>query len=466
MKRKLACLLLAWAAVASAQEAAKEPTGGITVALLEEIQNSLTADVHSRFALNALAQMDAKKIAPDWNRMRAVDTHFSHTLPPQKITDQKASGRCWIFAGLNILRPVAAKKLNMDDFEFSENYLFFYDKLEKANLFLEAIRRTRERPLNDRMVEFLFRNPIDDGGQWTSLVELIRKYGVVPLDVMPETYSSVNTATFNHTLSMKLREKALAIRRSAADADTAAIKLQALKEVYRILALNLGLPPKTFSWRSEDRKKKLGAFKTYTPLEFYQETTAADLDNYFALYSIANRPYDRLFQIELDKTMYDRPNLTFVNTSIDTLKLLARASILDNEPVWFGCDMTQDVFRDSGLMMPGIYDYAAIYGLDFTLSRADMFESYAISANHAMLLCGVDIVDGQVRKWLVENSWGEQIGKKGYLHMLDEWFGHFVLMIIVHKNFIPPRLLALYQTEPEVLPPWDPMYRAVTLERP
>jgi bleomycin hydrolase len=437
---------------------------GISPKMLEDLRTACPADAHFRATQNALAQTDGRKLTPDWQKINSVDPLFSTRLKDQKITDQKSSGRCWMFSALNILRPVAETSLKCGDFEFSQNYLFFYDKLEKANLFLESIIKLKDKPFTDRYMEFLLRQPVQDGGNWLGFIELVKKYGVVPKEVMPETYSSSNSGTVNMVLGMRLRQYALRLRNETTPERIADVKLQALKDVYKILGMNFGLPPSSFSWRYEGEDKKVTAPKTYTPQQFYREVVNEALDDYYALYSIPTLPFDRKYEIDLDKAVYDRPNMYFVNCALETIKDLARKCLLANQPVWFGCDVGQEMNGETGVMMPDAYDYASLYGMDLSMSRKELFETYSSTPNHNMVFTGVDIVDDKPVKWLVENSWGDKSGKKGFLSMTDAWFDKYVQVIVVHKKYIPDKTLALFDTKPEMLPPWDPMFKMLLME--
>jgi bleomycin hydrolase len=436
----------------------------ITPELLSEMKEACTPDAAFKSVQNSLAQVESSKVAADLQKMNSVDSHFSNKLPDEAVTEQDATGRCWMFSALNIFRRAAAQRLKSEEFEFSQNYLFFYDKLEKSNVFLEAIIRTRKLPSTDRGVEWLMRNTVQDGGNWLGFVELVRKYGVVPKDVMPETFSSSNSQGVDSVLALRLKVAAVRIRAAQNDAEIASLRLQALKDAYRILALNFGIPPTQFKWRYEDKDKKLTPFATYTPQQFYHEVVNDALDDYLALYSIPTLPFYKRYEIDLDKAVEDRPNMNFVNCPLDTLKGLAKACLLDNRPVWFGCAVEQESVRDRGLMMPGIYDYESMYHMDLQLSRKELFETYSSTPDHNMVFTGIDLTDGRPVKWLVENSWGEKPGKKGYFVMTDDWFDRYVQVIVVQRKYIPAPLLSVFGTKPETLPPWDPMMRALGYE--
>jgi len=457
--KKSFCLIIIFI-ISVALYGIKKENNGISQEMLEEIEASFKMNMHVKFAQNALAEIDARKIVLNREKTISVDPYFSNKLESQDITNQESTGRCWMFAGLNILRPFAAKKLNLKNIEFSENYLFFYDKLEKANMFLEEIIKTKNKPLDDRHVEFLIKHPISDGGQWVGMRELIKKYGLVPKDVMPETYSSSHSRTMNRVLGLKLREYALKLRKIKNIKKARRVKVQALKDVYKILVINFGNPTRSFLWRYKDKDKKITSLKRYTPKEFYKEVVNVKLDDYLALYSIPTRDYGKLYEIDLDKSVYDRPNLKFVNCKIETLKEIAKKSILDKQPVWFGCDVGKESFSKKGLMIPAIYDYESLYNMKFKLTRKELFETFSNNPTHAMVLTGVDIVNNKVKKWLVENSWGKKACKNGYYHMMDEWFGYYVQEIVVHKKYIPENIIKIFKTKATLLPPWDPMFRS------
>jgi len=432
---------------------------GLSPSLLRELRSSCPDDGAFRSAYNALSQNDGAKITLNRDRINTIDDYYSNRLKDEAVTDQKSSGRCWMFSGLNTLRPSARKSLGISEIEFSESYIFFYDKLEKANVYLEAMARYRDRPISDRIVEFLFREPVQDGGNWLGFIELIKKYGVVPKEVMPETFSSSNSGQVNHVLNVRLRQYGLRIRGAKDEREIAGLRAQALKDVYKILALNFGLPPQQFPWRYEKSDKSLSPLRNYTPQEFFKQYVSIDLDDYVALYSIPTLPFYAKYEIELDKAVEDRPTMYFVNVPLDRLKSLALAMILHSEPVWFGCDVGKESNIDSGTLTTDINDYGSLYGMDFTMSREELFQTYQSIPTHNMVLLGVDTVAGRPGKWLVENSWGEKAGKKGYLRMTDDWFDKYVQIAVIKKEFLQKDILGVLDQHPTRLPPWDPMFR-------
>jgi bleomycin hydrolase len=435
---------------------------GITPDMLKELQ-SMNLNNEQKAIQNVLTQNDGNKISLNWDKIREIDPYFSLRLKDQKITDQKATGRCWLFAGLNLLRPLAAKKLKCPDFEFSQNYNYFYEKLEKAYLFLESIIKTKDKPYTDRYIEFLFKQNIQDGQNWVGYVELIKKYGVVPKDVMPETYSSSNSGHVSQALAQKLKQYALKIRNEK-DADkTEELKISAMKDVYKILTINFGVPPKSFEWRYENSDKKIIQIKPLTPQEFYKEIVNENLDDFFALYSVPVLPFNKKYEIELDRILNDKNDMYFVNIPLETMKELTKKCILDSIPVLFGCDVGKESSWENGVMADNLYDYGDLYNLDFNLSRKELFETYSSIPTHNMVFTGIDILNGKIKKWLVENSWGDGKGKRGYFYMSNEWFDKYVQVVVLNKKYIPKEIQDIFKTKSEMLPPWDPMMKVLNM---
>ncbi|GBE28802.1 aminopeptidase C [bacterium BMS3Bbin03] len=436
--------------------------GALTPKMIQTFRESFKLNAHTRAVMNAVTRNDVSKLALNRRMLTGYDSLFSHRIKTGAITNQKRSGRCWLFAGLNILRPVVRKKLDTKHFEFSESYPFFWDKMEKANFFLESIIKTRKRDLSDRKVEFLLKHPFPDGGQWNFVVALIEKYGVVPGSIMPESRQSSNTGLMNRLVSRKLRKDAAVLRQMSQKGERVpklrARKTEMLGEIYHILALNFGVPPTQFRWRYKDKNGNLSKTKTYTPQEFFHQVVDVNLNDYVSLYNCPTHPYNKLFQISLDRNMANYSDLTFININIDSLKAFTRRSILADEPVWFGCDVGKESDIGRGILAPAIYDYSDIYGVNFKLTKKERILYHDSVPTHAMVFTGVDIANGKPVKWLVENSWGAKAGSKGYLIMFDKWFNDYVYEVVINKKYLPPSVLALLKTRPVVLPPWDPMY--------
>lgn len=430
---------------------------------IASFQHSFRSNPAYRVVQNAVTQTSVDDIALNREVITSIDHSFSTTLDDWSVTHQKRSGRCWMFAGLNLCRPGAMAKMNLKSFEFSQNYLLFWDKLEKANYFLEAILETAERPADERTVHWLLGNLLSDGGQWNMFVNLIRKYGVVPKSAMPETESSSNTMSMNAILKMKLREAARTLRDAIAKGATAdearEIKQRVLTVIYRILAIHLGTPPMTFDWQWLDKERAFHRDGTLTPQEFAARYITLPLDDYVCLVHDPRdtSPYGRTFTVEYLGNVWDGGITRYLNVEIDVLKDIAMRTLLDGEPVWFGCDVGKMMRRDLGLWDAQLFDYESVYDTAFTLTKAERLVYRQTQMTHAMLFTGVDVVDGRPRRWRVENSWGEDNGQKGFYLMNDSWFDEYLFEIAARQSYLPASLRAALEEPPIVLPAWDPM---------
>ncbi len=442
---------------------AQDDNGSITKPMLEKIQLQFKKSGYSPAILNAVTSNDVRKLALNRENLGRIDTYFAHKIEVDGITNQKSSGRCWLFSGLNVLRSKVIKKYNLKKFEFSQDYCFFWDQLEKSNLFLEAIIENRSLKMKDRKIEWLFRHPISDGGVWNMVVDIVEKYGLVPTEAMPESYNSNNTRTMNRLLQRKLREDGLILRRMYAKkkklSDLRKAKSKMLAEIYRMLVINLGEPPKEFTWRYEDKNGELSKSRNFTPMEFYHEILNIDLHDYVMLMNDPTREYYKLYEIKYDRNMYDKPNWTFVNLPTEKLKEFAKRSILNDEPMYFSCDVGKQLNRKDGILSLKNYDYESIYGIKFGMDKKDRILTFDSGSSHAMALVGVDTsANGAPTKWLLENSWGKSAGYNGYLVMTDKWFDEYMFRLVVPKKFVTPDVLVVLRQKPIELQPWDPMF--------
>lgn len=438
-------------------------TSAISPELLEEIRSSVKMDATMKAARNAVTNNDIKKLTYNRQLSASIDHFFKYRVKVKGITNQKSSGRCWLFTSLNVLRPKVIEKYNMKEFFFSENYSFFWDQFEKANLFLEGIIATREKDIDDREVQWLFKNPIQDGGVWNYAVDLIEKYGLVPRGVMCETYHSENTGTMTRLLKRKLREHGIRLRQmhegGASFAQLRQKKVEFLKEIYRMLVINLGEPPEKFTWRYEDADGNISQPKTYTPQQFYKEFVGINLSDYVQFMNDPSREYYKLYEIQYDRNMADGANWVFINLPTDEIKKFAKKSILNNEAMYFSCDVGKQLDRDLGVLAPGVYDYESLYGVKFDMSKKERILTFDSGSTHGMALIGFDVSqDGKVTKWLLENSWGESAGHQGYLTMTDDWFDEYMFRLVVNKKYVPEDVLKILKQKPIVLPPWDRMF--------
>lgn len=446
-------------ATASAQNA---QDGGITPEMLERISEGYTGTPEQKAVRNALSSNPVSALAVNADNLAMMDTHFSDVVRTEGITDQKSSGRCWLFTGLNVLRAKMIEQYGLGDFYLSQNYLFFYDQLEKSNLFLQAIIDTRDLPWDDRTVDWLFRNPLSDGGQFTGVSNLIMKYGMVPAEIMPETYSANNTSQMASLIKRKLREYALEIRENAGMKDKALAerKEQMLSEVYRMLVCFLGQPPVSFEWTMRDAEGNVLSTKQYTPQSFYAEYIGEDLeDNYIMVMNDPSREYGKVYEIEYDRHVYDGHNWLYINLPIERIKEMAIASIKGGCAMYFSCDVGKFLDSRRGTLNLDNFDYESLMRTTFGMDKADRVRTYDSGSTHAMTLIAVDI-DGQGApvKWMVENSWGPSAGYQGKLIMTDEWFEEYMFRVVVEKRFVPADILDMMKQQPIKLPPWDPMF--------
>ncbi|MBR6054293.1 MAG: C1 family peptidase [Bacteroidales bacterium] len=464
--------LLLLAVLAGFTAAAQTPGGGISAELLSELSASFENNASDKAIRNALNSTPINTLALSAENLAMIDTHFSDKVKTKGHTDQKSSGRCWLFTGLNVLRAKMIEKYDLGEFKFSQNYLFFYDQLEKSNLFLQGIIDTKDLPDDDQQVDWLFSHPIGDGGQFTGVSNLITKYGVVPEDVMPETYCANNTAQMRVQLSSKLREGGLRLRQKAASGkdlkgkkaqqlsdELQAMKVGYLKEIYRILSLCLGTPPTEFEWTRYNAKGEFVSRQTYTPKSFYDEFVGADLEGgYVMLMNDPCREYYKVYEIEYDRHVYDGDNWLYINLPVDKIKEMAIASIKDGTAMYFSCDVGKFFNRKKGVLDLENYDYDSLLGVKFGMDKKERVQTHASGSSHAMTLIAVDIQDGKPVKWMVENSWGATSGYKGNLIMTDKWFDEYMFRLVVEKKYVPADILSLLGQTPVKLPSWDPMF--------
>lgn len=440
--------------------------GSISPEKLEKIRKSYNVnDPVIKAATNAATENSLQKLTLNRQNVGKVDHNFKYKVSVKGITDQKSSGRCWMFTSLNVMRPKVMAKTGSDNFEFSTNYLYFWDQFEKANLYLEGIIATANQPVDDRTVVWLFENALGDGGVWNLFVDLVEKYGLVPKDVMPETQNSENTALLQKIIRTKLREDGLVLRdfiNQKIDRNSIEDKkLQMLGEVYKVLAIGLGEPPINFKWRYTDKDSKLTEYKEYTPKSFYDEYVGVKLSDYVLLMDDPTREYNKLYEIEYDRNMFEGSNWKFINLPATQIKEFAKKSIKENEAMYFSCDVGKQLNSDAGYLSLDNYDTESLFGVKFGMNKKQRILTRESGSSHGMALvaCDVDAKD-KVTKWQLENSWGAKAGNNGYLTMTDEWFDQYMFRVVVNKRFVDAETLKILQQIPMKLPPWDPMFEA------
>jgi bleomycin hydrolase len=443
---------------------AQTKTGGISQEMLQQIQKEQLAQPANRALANAIAANSIDALAKNHLNAGAFDTYFSIETPRQSITDQQSSGRCWMFSGLNVLRSNLARRDSVS-VEFSQAYLFFWDQLEKANLMLQGVIDNAKKPIDDERVQFFFKSPIGDGGTFCGVADLAEKYGLVPADVMPESYSSDNTSKARSLVSSKLREFGLQLRdmvakkKSAADINKA--KTSMLGQIYRMLQLTLGEPVQKFTYAFKDKDGKAKApAKEYTPLSFYQEVVGGPINGTFIMaMNDPRRPYYKTYEVEYDRHTYDGHNWRYVNLPMEDIEQMAIASLKDGRKLYSSYDVGKFLDRKRGYADTENFDYASLFGTTFGMDKAQRISTFDSGSTHAMTLTAVDLDEqGKARKWKVENSWGAAWGQQGCLIMTDRWFREFMFRLVVNKKYVPEAILKAAETEPVMVMPEDPLF--------
>jgi bleomycin hydrolase len=435
--------------------------GTLAPADLELLRKDFTANPAYRLAQNAVTRVTVDDVAINREIINNVDHTLSTQLDDWKVTNQERSGRCWLFAGLNLLRVGVMRKTGIKDFEFSQNYAMFWDKIERANYFLEAIIATADRDLDDRTVAFLLEEVAGDGGQWNMFAALVAKHGLVPKGYMPETQSSSNTARMNSILRYQLRQGTRSLRAAAAESVAAArsVKAQILETIYRVLCIHLGTPPDRFDWQWIDKDKQFHRDGVLTPQEFAAKYVDLPLDEYVCLVHDPrpSSPVGRTFTVEYLGNVVGGPQVIYLNVDMSVIKDIAAKTLQGGEPVWFGCDVGKMMSNDYGVWDASLYDLPSVYDTGFGLDKAARLAYHETQMTHAMLFTGVDVLDGVPRRWRVENSWGTDRGKDGFYTMNDSWFDEYVFEIAARRSALPADLQQALSAEPIVLPAWDPM---------
>ena len=427
---------------------------------------SFAHDATGRLVQNAVTGTGADTVSLDRTVVNGIDETTSERLDSWKVTDQKHSGRCWEFAGLNVLRAKVIDELKVDDLEFSQNYIAFFDKLEKANHTLARAIATASRDADEEEVRAIMDNPAEDGGWWMQFTDLVAKYGVVPSWVMPDTESAGNTLQMNRALSTVLRRAIGKIRDAATNSDAnegasqmEAARSEALSAVWRILAIHLGTPPTSFTWQYRDKDKNFHRKGTYTPLEFAHEIVPQAFEPWVSLGHDPREehPVGRTYVHEHTPYMEGGTPYWHLSVELDVMKKAVIDSIAAGEPVWFACDVKKQFDKDLGIWDAKLHDYEALYGIDMEMSKAERLRLRESGGTHAMTVVGVDLVDGVPVRWRVENSWGDEVGRKGFFTMNDSWFDEYVYNVIVPRSRVSEEIAKAWDQEPIVLPEHDMM---------
>ncbi|MDP7002329.1 MAG: C1 family peptidase [Candidatus Thalassarchaeaceae archaeon] len=419
-------------------------------------------DPSAKVAQNAVSNAELTTLALRRDLVQSMDFSFSTKLDEWKVTHQKRSGRCWLFATLNLFRVGAMKKMKLKDFEFSQAHIHFWDKLERSNHFLEAIIETSDRPVDDRTIHFLLSDPIGDGGQWNMAMNLIRKHGLVPKSAYPESFSSSNTRWMNAVLKDMLRSSASEIRGildgGGSKKEARIHKESRMADIWRILCIHLGTPPAKFDWQWRDKDDEFHRKGSMTPLEFAEEFVDIDWENYFCIVNDPRNEYYRTYTVDFLQNVAGGPPVIYLNVPSEEMKTVTQKLLEDGTPVWMGCDVGKQMERKKGLWDADLFGLEELYGVGFGMGKADRLRYGQTMMTHAMLFTGVDVVDGKPRRWRVENSWGaEESGIKGYYTMNDSWYDEYMFEIAAPKEYLTEKMVAGLGSDPIVLPAWDPM---------
>lgn len=423
---------------------------------VKKFAKNFRADPQARLAQNAITQNSVATVAENRDIINSFDTSMSVRVDKWKVTNQKQSGRCWLFSGLNSFKKEITSVTGVRNFEFSQAYPHFWDKLEKANYFLSAMIDLADRPADDRLVSHLLFKPIEDGGQWNMFVALINKYGAVPKYAMPETESSSNTKLMNRSLEMLLRKAARDIRQADPEKRDE-IREAAVADVYRILAIHLGTPPSEFLWQYEDKDGNFRRKGVMTPQAFATRFFP-NINEYVCIVNDPRNEYGKLYTVEYLGNVVGAKPVTYLNVPIDVMKKATIATLKNGEPVWMGCDTGKQSDRERGIWDGALYDFEGTYGVEMEMGKADSLVYGEALMTHAMVFTGVDLdEDGKPRRWRVENSWGDAIGDKGFFTMNDSWFEPHVFEVAVRRSYVPAEYLDALAGEVKTLPAWDPM---------
>ena len=462
MRKGLLFVMMCVAFSASAQT----KDGGISKKMLSEIEKENVMQASDRALVNAIAANAIEDLAKNRQNAGALDTHFSIETKKQSITDQKQSGRCWMFSGFNVLRSDFALRSDSLTVELSQAYLFFYDQLEKANLMLQGCIDTGKKPIDDQRVQFFFHYPISDGGTFCGVADLTEKYGLVPTEVMPESYSSDNTSKARALIASKLREFGLQLREMVQkNKKSGAIenaKTRMLSQIYHMLVYTIGEPPQKFTYAFKNTKgKTVGEAKDYTPQEFYKEVVGKKLNGTFIMVmNDPRREYYKTYEVELDRHTYDGHNWKYVNLPMDDIEEMAISALKAGHKLYSSFDVAKMLDRKRGYADTENFDYGSLFGTTFGMTKAERISTFDSGSTHAMTLTAVDLdKKGKATKWKVENSWGATWGQQGCMIMTDRWLREYMFRLVVPNEYVPAKIKMAYEAEPVIVMPEDPLFQ-------
>ncbi|MAU85253.1 MAG: aminopeptidase [Euryarchaeota archaeon] len=435
--------------------------GEITKKQIDKMRKEFKGDSSARVAQNAVTSNNLSSVTLRRDLVQEIDFTFSTKLDEWRATNQKSSGRCWLFATLNLFRPGTMKKMNVKEFEFSQAHIHFWDKFERSNHFLEAIIETSGRPVDDRTIHFLLSDPIGDGGQWNMAMNLIRKHGLVPKSAYPESNSSSSTRWMNSILKDILRSSASEIRgildSGGSENEARTHKDSRMEDIWRVLCIHLGTPPESFDWQWRDKDKEFHRRGEMTPQQFADEFVDVDWEEYVCIVNDPRNEYYQTYTVDYLQNVAGGPPVVYLNVPSDEMKSITQEILEDGLPVWMGCDVGKQMDRKRGLWDANLFETNELYGVDYGMSKADRLRYGQTMMTHAMLFTGVDVYEGKPRRWRVENSWGDDSGQKGFYTMNDNWYDEHMFEIASPKKYLTERMIKGLETVPVVLEAWDPM---------
>ena len=433
----------------------------ITDEQIQALRKAFDANPANKVAQNAVTSVQLPSLALNRSIIQDTANTFSTKLDDWKVTSQKSSGRCWLFAALNLFRVGAMKKMNVKNFEFSQAHIHFWDKFERSNHLLEAMIDTADRPVDDRTIHFLLSDPIGDGGQWNMAMNLIEKYGLVPKSVYPESHTSSATRWMNMELKNILRSSACELRailnNGGSLEEARAHKEKRVSDIWNMLCIHLGTPPTSFDWQWRDKDDKFHRKGEMTPKEFASEYVDIDWRNYVCIVNDPRNIYYQTYTVDYLQNVAGGPPVVYLNVPSEEMKAVTQKLLEDGVPVWMGCDVGKEMDRKGGYWDADLFNVSGLYGVEYGMDKENRLRHGQTMMTHAMLFTGVDVVDGKPRRWRVENSWGEDSGQKGYYTMNDSWYDEYMFEIAAPKEYLTEKMLAGLETEPMVLPAWDPM---------
>ncbi|BDR59593.1 C1 family peptidase [Xylocopilactobacillus apicola] len=438
----------------------------ISSQLTDSFAYQVKNEPQSKNLMQAVGNNGIYQVAENPDSIRAMRPTFSIDLETGEVANQRQSGRCWMFAALNTMRHDMQNRYNLDKFELSQNYTFFWDKFEKSNYFYENVINTANEDSGSRRFDFLMTTPQQDGGQWDMLCAIIEKYGIVPAEIMPDNANATNSRSLNQTLNTKLRHDAVVLRNAIHSGKTAAevesMRQLMLQDIYRLLVFALGPVPSEFDWEYLDKDKKYHREAGLTPKTFYDKFIGWNLSDYISIINAPteDKPYNQLYTVDLLGNIVGGREVRHLNLEMDRVKELVIAQLKDGEGVWFGSDVGKSSDRQKGIMDPDLYTLDTLFSTDFSMSKAERLDYDESLMTHAMVITGVDLVDDKPTKWKVENSWGDKPGAKGYFVMSDEWMSEFVYQAVINKKYLTSDEQYVYDSQysnPTILKPWDPM---------